>query len=349
MREENKLMEERVIGMEVELEKSREQAHKAKLRAFALDTLIQVADETYGFDLKKLWVKAVKTGCRQSVLYTKKDLYTSFGYTRQAYYQGLKRGTKETALAKDKIQIARDIKALSPGIGTEKLRLVSQTMFPDMDVHSRDRYHALMREHGLTNKRRKGKSTTNSNHRFRKYKFLAKGVVPRKPNVLCVSDITNIALQGNDRCYLHLTTDVYSRKIVGWCLSPTLHAEYTLSALWMAVDSCPEGTDFTHLIHHSDRGIQYCCDEYTKYFHSLGIQISMTQDGNPLDNAIAERVNRILKGEAIERVRLFSDINEAREKIGSFIEFYNNRRPHRSIGMSTPNKIYGSQMPEFLN
>ena len=288
-------------------------------------------------------------GYRQSALYTKKDLYTTFGYTRQAYYQGLKRGTKETALAKDMIQIARDLKALYPGIGTEKLRLVSQTMFPDMEVPGRDRYHALMREHGLTNKRRKGKSTTNSNHRFRKYKFLAKGVVPVSPNELWVSDITYISMKRNDRCYLHLTTDVYSRKIVGWCLSPTLHAEYTLSALRMAVDNCPEGTDFTHLIHHSDRGIQYCCDEYTKYLHSLGIQISMTQDGNPLDNAIAERINGILKGEAIERVRLFSDIDEAREKIGSFIEFYNNRRPHRSIGMSTPNKIYVSQTPEFLN
>ena len=76
------------------------------------------------------------------------------------------------------IQIARDIKALYPGIGTEKLRLVSQTMFPDMEVPGRDRYHALIREYGLINKRRKGKSTTNSNHRFRKYKFLAKGVVP---------------------------------------------------------------------------------------------------------------------------------------------------------------------------
>ena len=291
----------------------------------------------------------MKTGHRQSALYTKKDLYTTFGYTRQAYYQGLKRGTKETALAKDLIQIARDIKALYPGIGTEKLRLVSQTLFPDMEVPGRDRYHALIREYGLINKRRKGKSTTNSNHRFRKYKFLAKGVVPRNPNELWVSDITYIALQRNDRCYLHLTTDVYSRKIVGWCLSPTLHATYTLSALKMAVDSCPEGTDFTHLIHHSDRGIQYCCDEYTKYLHSIGAQISMTQDGNPLDNAIAERVNGILKVEAIERVRLFSDINEAREKIRGFIDFYNNHRPHRSIGMSTPNKIYGSQAPQFLN
>lgn len=283
----------------------------------------------------------MKTGYRQSALYTKKDLYTTFGYTRQAYYQGLRRGTKKTALAKDMIQIARDIKALYPGIGTEKLRLVSQTMFPDMDVPGRDRYHALIREHGLINKRRKGKSTTNSNHRFRKYKFLAKGVVPRSPNELWVSDITYIALQRNDRCYLHLTTDVYSRKIVGWCLSPSLHATHTLSALKMAVDSCSEGTDFTHLIHHSDRGIQYCCDEYTKYLHSIGAQISMTQDGNPLDNAIAERVNGILKVEAIERVRLFSDIDEAREKIRGFIDFYNNHRPHRSIGMSTPNKIYG--------
>lgn len=174
-------MEGKMIELKVELEKSKDQAYKAELKAFALDTLIQEADETYGFDLKKLWIKAVKTGYRQSALYTKKDLYTTFGYTRQAYYQGLKRGTKETALAKDMIQIARDIKSLYPGIGTEKLRLVSQTMFPDMDVPGRDRYHALIREHGLINKRRKGKSTTNSNHRFRKYKFLAKGVGQEAP------------------------------------------------------------------------------------------------------------------------------------------------------------------------
>lgn len=109
-----------------------------------------------------------------------------------------------------------------------------------------------------------------------------------------------------------------------------------------------------HRLHSPDtplgQGTQYCCDEYTKYLHSLGIQISTTQDGNPLDNAIAERINGILMVEAIKRVRLFTDISETREKIGGFIiEFYNKHRPHRSIGMSTPNKIYGGQIPSFLN
>lgn len=249
----------------------------------------------------------------------------------------------DVAKEQDMVQAARDIKAIYPGIGTEKLRIVSESMFPHVRVYGRDKYHALMKQHGLINKRRKGRSTTNSNHRFRKYGFLAEGLKPTAPNELWVSDITYISLKGEDRCYLHLTTDVYSRKIVGWNVSPTLHAEHTLQALKMAIDDTPSDIGFTHLIHHSDRGIQYCCDGYTAYLHGFGIQISMTQDGNPLDNAIAERVNGILKSEAIERIPLFNDIEEATEKIGSFITFYNRHRPHRSIGMLTPEKVYNGR------
>ena len=114
---------------------------------------------------------------------------------------------------------------------------------------------------------------------------------------LWLSDITYIDLV-DGCCYLHLVTDAYSHKIVGWCLSETLEAQYTLEALKMAVSQAT-ADELQRLIHHSDRGVQYCCNAYTDELKKYGIRISMTEDYKPTDNAIAERVNGILKTEVI--------------------------------------------------
>ena len=140
-----------------------------------------------------------------------------------------------------------------------------------------------------------------------------------------------------EECYLHLVTDAYSKKIVGWCLAESLAAVFTLKALRMAIEQAGGG-NLSGLIHHSDRGIQYCCDLYVEELQKYGIQISMTEDYKPTDNALAERVNGIIKGESVYRQnRRFETYEEAQEHIGRFVDFYNGKRPHYSIGLQTPN------------
>ena len=188
-------------------------------------------------------------------------------------------------------------------------------------------------------KPRRSRSTTNSNHRFHKWKNLIKGFKPTAANQLWQSDITYIDLVGGC-CYLHLVTDAYSKKIVGWCLADSLASVFTLKALRMAIEQAGGG-DLSGLIHHSDRGIQYCCDLYVDELQKHGIQISMTEDYKPTDNALAERVNGIIKGESIYRQdRRFKTYEEALKQIERFILFYNTKRPHYSIGLQTPDDAH---------
>jgi len=157
-------------------------------------------------------------------------------------------------------------------------------------------------------------------------------------NQLWVSDITYIELQ-DSVCYLHIVTDAYSHKIVGWELAPGLHSAYTIQALKMAIsDSGKE--DLSGLIHHSDRGVQYCCDAYVKCLNDHHITISMTEDYKPTDNGIAERVNGIIKDEWLRNMNKFTDIEEARSEMERIITFYNDRRPHMSNDMLTPNEAH---------
>lgn len=227
---------------------------------------------------------------------------------------------------------------MDPGIGYYKLWLMLKRMF-DIDwVPGRDAFLNILREFQLLQQRPKPRHTTNSNHRYHKYKNLIKGFIPTGPNQLWVSDITYIDLVGGC-CYLHLVTDAYSRKIIGWCISNTLEAVYTLDALKMAI-STASADELCNLIHHSDRGVQYCSKAYTDELKKYNISISMTEDYKPTDNAIAERVNGILKTEVIYRERRFKDIDEGRNRISSFIKFYNEKRPHSSIGYKVPNQAH---------
>ena len=213
-------------------------------------------------------------------------------------------------------------------------------MFNTGWMPGRDSFLNLLRRRGLMQKPRRSRSTTNSNHRYHKWKNLIKGFRPTAANQLWQSDITYIDLAGGC-CYLHLVTDAYSKKIVGWCLAESLAAAFTLKALRMAIGQAGGG-DLSGLIHHSDRGIQYCCDLYVEELHKHGIQISMTEDYKPTDNALAERVNGIIKSESAYRQdRRFETFEEALEQIGLFIIFYNSKRLHYSIGLQTPNDAHG--------
>ena len=124
---------------------------------------------------------------------------------------------------------------------------------------------------------------------------------------------------------------------MGWSLSPSLHAKATISALQMAIRNA--GCNLNGLIHHSDRGCQYCCEKYVKLLQDNRIQISMTQDGNPRDNAIAERVNGILKTEWLNDEN-FECFNDAYNRIAQIINIYNNKRPHLSLNYKTPSQAY---------
>ena len=152
-----------------------------------------------------------------------------------------------------------------------------------------------------------------------------------KPHQLWVSDITYVSTK-EGFVYLNLITDAYSRKIIGWSIGETLESKYTVQALKMALKQLPK--EVNNVYHHSDRGVQYCCDQYIKLLKKHKFRISMTESGNPRDNPLAERVNGILKGEW--NLCYLASIEKAIIKVKKSINIYNNHRPHMSISMLTP-------------
>ncbi len=262
-----------------------------------------------------------------------------FGHCRQAFYQSKADIEKEAEHERRIIDAVREIRTEDPRIGGYKLWLMLTSMFGREYVPGRDRFFVIMRRKGLMLPKPKPRHTTNSNHRYHKWKNLIKNYIPMESNRLWVADITYIALSDGDVCYLHLITDAYSHKIVGWALADTLRAAVSMQALQMAIDQAValRGSDaLTGLIHHSDRGVQYCCDAYVTMLKEHDITISMTEDYKPTDNAIAERINGILKVENVYPQRQLPTFEYARNLIPRFIQFYNYRRPHMSIGYKVP-------------
>jgi transposase InsO family protein len=262
-----------------------------------------------------------------------------FGHCRQAFYQSRADIEKEKEHERKVIGAVREIREEDPGIGGYKLWLMLIDMFGRAFVPGRDRFFVLLRRKGLMLPKPKPRHTTNSNHRYHKYKNLIKGIVLTAANQLWEADITYIALAGGDVCYLHLITDAYSHKIVGWALARTLKAAITMQALKTAIEQAVAmkgGEVLTGLIHHSDRGVQYCCDAYVAMLKAYGISISMTEDYKPTDNAVAERTNGIIKVECVYRQKCFNSFEHACRVIERYIHFYNYRRLHMSIGYKVP-------------
>ena len=261
------------------------------------------------------------------------------GHCRQAFYQSKVDIVKEPECERRVLASVRAIRTEDPRIGGYKLWLMLIGMYGREHVPGRDRFFVMLRRRGLMLPKPKPRHTTNSNHRYRKWKNLIKDFTPMEANQLWVADITYIALADGDVCYLHLITDAYSRKIVGWALADTLKATVSMQALQMAIDQAAamRGSDMlAGLIHHSDRGVQYCCDAYVSMLKKHGIAISMTEDYKPTDNAIAERFNGILKVESVYPQKQLPTLEHAQRLIPRFINFYNNSRPHMSIGYKMP-------------
>lgn len=262
-----------------------------------------------------------------------------FGKNRLAYYDHRKREAKKDQVHLIVLELVSMIREDMPRIGSRKLyHLIAPTLEREGIKIGRDGLHELLKVYGLmVKKRRFYPKTTWSEHWLKKYPNLIKGVVPEQPHELWVSDITYIRLK-DDFCYLSLITDAYSHKIIGAVISDSLKNSGSIEALKTAISQLPENGN-NKLIHHSDRGVQYCSYEYVGLLEECDIQISMTEDGNPRENAIAERVNGILKVE-MGMGREFQNIKQARITLEKEIRIYNEKRPHMSIDFLTPEQAH---------
>jgi transposase InsO family protein len=223
-----------------------------------------------------------------------------------------------------------------PRIGTRKLYHILQEPLQELGV-GRDKLHAILNANNLIIKPKKSyRVTTNSHHRFRKHKNLVENIIPTRPEQVWVSDITYIGNSPNHR-YLALITDAYSKKVVGYDLSESLNANGAIRALNMATKQRMYQTE--QLIHHSDRGIQYCCDDYQKLIKKKELGCSMTESYDPYANAVAERINGILKSEfELEKNKVNLPI--MKKNIADSVEIYNTLRPHYSCYMHTPEQMH---------
>jgi len=228
-----------------------------------------------------------------------------------------------------------DIRTVQPRLGTRKLYYLLYDELQTLKI-GRDKFFAILRaNHLLITPKRTYHTTTMSHHRFRKHPNMIKELNIHRSNQVWVSDITYIGKREKP-CYLCLITDAYSKKIVGYEVSNTMCTTHVVKALKMAQN---QRKTIENLIHHSDRGVQYCSDEYQYYLGKYKIKCSMTENSDPYENAIAERINGILKQEfMIDSYHL--DIPLMKALVKEAIDIYNNDRPHWSNHMLTPNQMH---------
>jgi putative transposase len=233
------------------------------------------------------------------------------------------------------------IRHLLPQLGTRKLhKLLGEEGKGHGVKIGRDRLFDLLREEALlVVRKRKYVKTTDSRSWMRQYPDLVKGMKLERPEQLWVADITYLTTQ-QGHCYVHLITDAYSKKIMGYKLSEGLAASETIQALRAAVKHRRYGQPLTH---HSDRGLQYCSKEYTELLGQHKISISMTQTGSPYDNAIAERINGILKQE-FGMDDHFDTLQQAQKQLDQAVMLYNHLRPHLSNSFLTPEQMHSQNV-----
>ena len=264
------------------------------------------------------------------------------GVSKQAYYKRDENAELAKAAQEEfALQYIREVRAKDPGIGGMKLWHMYRREFGAMHPMGRDRFEVLLDRWGLKVRRRvRAPRTTDSSHGLPTYPNLVRDFIPTAPDRLWVSDITYITVWLSETvyvfCYLSLVMDAYTEEIVGWSVGETLDATYPIEALRTALKRI-EGIakENVNLIHHSDRGCQYASGEYVRLLAANGIRVSMTESGDPKENAQAERVNGTMKNELLKG-RRFRSVAEVRAAVSDAVAFYNNERPHMSIGMMTP-------------
>ena len=261
-----------------------------------------------------------------------------FGISRQGYYKSKKNKQKRKYNEEIIIKLVQEIRRRMPRVGGKKLYRMLKLDLQMLEVRiGRDKFFGILRKTGLLVKRRKRYvKTTNSTHRFRVYENLITEKEVTKTDEIYVSDITYIRSE-EGFSYLALITDLYSRKIVGYDICDSLGIEGSIRALEMSI----KGKSLNGLIHHSDRGLQYCSNLYTELLTNNEIKISMSEKGNPYENAVAERVNGILK-EEFGLSDTFNTKEIAYKAVREAIKTYNEFRPHMSIDYMTPDQKYAA-------
>lgn len=254
--------------------------------------------------------------------------------SRDAYYKKLARRHERHVEEGVVLKVVEHIREDEPRVGTRKLHDKLQKAGVEV---GRDRLFTLLRGSGKLIKPKKSfKKTTNSNHGYAVAKNEVKELDLIEPRQVLVSDITYLRLAREKFCYLFLVTDAGSRKILGYHVSKDLTHYSALLALDMA---SKELKDTQGIIHHSDRGCQYCCHEYLRYLKELKMIPSMTDENHCYQNAIAERVNGILKDE-FNLDSVFPTVIEAKRAVVKSIHVYNTKRTHWSLELKTPEEVY---------
>ena len=259
-----------------------------------------------------------------------------FGVNRQVYYRRIQSVKQRKSRAVQVIELVESIRLQMPKIGTRKLHFMLEDELKQLHVGRDMLFRILKANHLLIQPKRRYHITTNSHHRFRKHKNLIENVVPERPEQIWVSDITYVGNRQNPM-YLALITDAYSKQIMGYDVSNSLDVSGSLRALKMAIKKRKYKNNV--VTHHSDRGLQYCSNEYQNLLKRSKLNCSMTESYDPYANAVAERVNGILKGEFIGYKNKCSLVT-MEKLIENSIEIYNERRPHFSCFYKTPRQMH---------
>lgn len=290
---------------------------------------------------KKHWQEGVEILKKSYPQSSMQEVCAVYDKSRQAWYKAQEQGIQEEYREDLIEEEVKRIRKHLPRLGGRKLFHMLESFFKKEGIKiGRDKFFTLLRDRNLLIKKKKyTKKTTNSNHSFKRYPNLIKGLSVTQANQLWVSEITYVSI-GRQFCYLNLITDAYSRKIVGWYLSKDLKAENTLKALKMALASLTKKERTTlSLIHHSDRGIQYCSRLYVELLSKNGVTVSMTENGDPYENILAERMNKTIKEEFLDMLP-YTNYKEAQAIVSKAIRVYNGYRPHSSLDYLTPNEAH---------
>ncbi|WP_456425774.1 IS3 family transposase [Rhodocaloribacter sp.] len=271
------------------------------------------------------------------------QLCKAAGFSRQAYYQGRARREKRHHREARALEHVAALRAQLPRLGVRKIYHEAYHQFRELNLGRDALLRLLRRENLLVKRRRRYVSTTDSRHGFQGAGNLLFGresgtrYRPRRPNEVFVADITYVETLAGFR-YAALITDAFSRKIVGYDLSASLSVEGSLRALEQALGQTTKA-ERKGLIHHSDRGVQYCCRAYRERLARAGVRVSMSATGNPYENALAERVHGILKQE-LGLDAVFVDERQARRALREAVRLYNDRRPHLALDYCKPSQVH---------
>ncbi len=268
-----------------------------------------------------------------------------FGITKQAYYKRIKTAKQKEMQAEQIKKIIEPIRKRMPRYGTKKLHLDIKDDLKNVSIKmGRDAFFTFARHHRLLVPRTKRCFiTTDSKHFFYTSPNLIKSLVPTHSEQVFVNDITYVKLQ-DGYVYVALVTDLYSKKVMGYKLDDNMKTQLVKDALQMALNNCEHNRET--IIHHSDRGIQYCCPDYSEFAQSNRMILSTTEKYDPYENAVAERINGILKYE-FGLIKTIPSIDIANKMLTQAVEIYNRERRHYSLEMQTPDFAHTHQKHKY--